>query len=131
MQTNDIWTPTYLKREHFISNFRKNWISGESREREKTNMENKIPHYPIWIEFNLITKKSSRIIYQFHAVCILDSVYKNTAPSAPQPQNLFICLRSCRLCFFSFTSSGADGLSAVNQGPRKFTHSRCMARAGA
>lgn len=62
---------------------------------------------------------------------MLDSAYKNTAPRAPQPQNLFICLRSCLLCFFSFTSSGADGLSAMNQGPRKFTQSRCNARAGA
>lgn len=54
----------------------------------------------------------------------LDSAYKNTAPPALQHQNRFICLRSCLLCFFSFTSSGADGLSAINQGPRKFTHSK-------
>lgn len=72
------------------------------------------------------------ITYEFFTIYLLDSAYyKNTAPSAAKHQNLFICLRSCLLCFFSLTSSGADGLSAINQGPKKFTHSRCRARPGA
>lgn len=74
---------------------------------------------------------SSWITYEFLVICILDSVYKNTALSVLQPQNLFICLRSCLLCFFSFTSSGADGLSAINQGPKKLVQSRWSARNGA
>lgn len=77
---------------------------------------------------------SSWITYDFSAICrrsLKILCIKNTAPSALQHQNLFICLRSCLLCFFSLTSSGADGFSAINQGPRKFTQSKCTARAGA
>lgn len=77
---------------------------------------------------------SSWITYDSSAICrrsLKILCIKNTAPSALQHQNLFICLRSCLLCFFSLTSSGADGFSAINQGPRKFTQSKCTARAGA
>lgn len=85
-------------------------------------------------DLDRVNSISSWITYDFSAICrrsLKILCIKNTAPSALQHQNLFICLRSCLLCFFSLTSSGADGFSAINQGPRKFTQSKCTARAGA
>lgn len=98
------------------------------------NKANRAEKRQTGLDLDHVNSISSWITYDFSAICrwpLKILCIKNTAPSAPQHQNLFICLRSCLLCFFSLTSSGADGFSAMNHGPRKFTQSKCTARAGA